>query len=918
MVWETSREDINIYSQGSVDKFVYSTCNICSNGCGCFIAVKNNKIVGIKGNVNYPVNRGRLGPKGENQWYANNSIDRLTSPLIRNAKGKLVPASWDEAMGLIVDRVKSQLQKNGPDSLAFYHTGQAYLEEYYTIAKITRAGLRTHHVDANTRLCTATAQWALIQSFGADGPPASIEDMDQAEVIVYLGRNSNETNTVLWERTLDARERNGSKIIEIDPRADVSTRFADLRLRPKSGTNVAVLNGIIHLLIRNNWIDLDFIEAHTVGYSELRRTVEKYDPRLVERITGVPANDLITAATWIGTSRKTVTCLLQGVYQSMDATAAATLVNSMHLIMGKIGKPGCGPFQHAGQPSSMSNREVGGTGFYPGYRNSENPRHLKEIADLWNVDVHLLPVGPQTHIMNMLDLIEKEQIRFMWVMGTNPVVSLPNRTRVIDLLKRVFLIVQDPFLSETAQLADVVLPTAMWGEKEGTMTNLERRVNVLRKAVDPPFGLPSDFEIWLDFARRMDFRDKDGNPLIQYRTPEECFNEWRIVSKGRPCDMSGMTYDKMEKLGGIQWPCNEEHPNGTIRLYSDFHFHTEVDDAESYGHDLLTGRSRTREEFIKLNANGRAILYAADWAPPPEMPDRDYPFYLNTGRIVYHWHTRTKTGRAPLLHMAAPEAYVEIHPKDAKALEIRPADPVRVETRRGSIVVPARITDTVLEGSVFVPFHYGSLEENQAANELTLDVWDPVSKQPLFKNAACKVEKATGFPSFCDEKSFLSDLVCTPARAHILPFLKGNDMVSLLATIVKITRQAIRIIDKTMERSKFQKNPLALRLRLLLEELVKTGRNIIKSRGIEPVKKIKEGLSILFRDITEAQEMFTMLKRTLPGDGTSPAVQAISHQMGTLKTLFISLVPEIVQKFGYWETRFIITPTYESLLIGKR
>jgi len=743
LVWDSFREDIHVYSQGGVDRWVYSTCNFCSNGCGCYIAVKDNKIVGIKGNINCPVNAGRLGPKGECQWESNNSLDRLTSPLIRNKAGTLVPASWDNALNLIISKTHHQLREGGPDSLGFYGSGQSMLEDYYTLGKISRAGLGTHRTDANTRLCTATAEWALIQSFGADGPPVGEEDIDQAQVLIFIGRNSNETNTVLWERALKSRERNHGRIIEIDPRNDLSTRFADLDIRPKSGTNIAVLNGIIHLLIKNSWLDISYINNYTIGFNELEMAVRTYTPEYVEVISGVPVWKLLQAAEWIGTASTVVSILLQGVYQTMDATPAASLVNSIHLITGKIGKPGCGPFQSAGQPSAMSNREVGFASFYPGYRNSDNPYHLQEIANLWNVDVATLPVGAHTHIMEMVDLMAKGKMGLLWVIFTNPVVSLPNRNKFVEILKRrkVFLIVQDPFLSETAQFSDVVLPTAMWGEKEGTMTNLSRRVNLLRKAVQAPFGLPSDLDILIEFSRRMGFKDKDGAPLIQYTTPEECFNEWREVSRGRPCDMSGMSYKKIEDMGGIQWPCNETFPNGKIRLYEDGHFPTGIDEAESYGTNIITGRPRTRREFAQLDANGRAILYGVEWSPPPELPDHEYPFYLNTGRIVYHWHTRTKTARSPLLHMAAPQGYVEVHPDDAARLHISTGDKVRVSSRRGSIIVPARITDTVLPAMLFIPFHFGSIAQNQAANELTVDVWDQVSKQPMFKMGACKLDK---------------------------------------------------------------------------------------------------------------------------------------------------------------------------------
>ena len=381
--------------------------------------------------------------------------------------------------------------------------------------------------------------------------------------------------------------------------------MADLSLQPRSGTNVAVLNGIIHLLIKNTWIDPDYIRNHTIGFEELKQTVSRYHPSFVEQITTIPSAKLAQCAEWIGTSKKTLTVLLQGVYQSLDATAAATLVNLMHLIMGKIGKPGSGPFQHAGQPSAMSNRETGGAGFYPGYRNNSNPKHIAEMSRLWNVNEEILPVGPQTFITEIIQLIEQGEIDLFWVMFTNPAVSLPNRNRMISILKKPFLVVQDPFLSETAELADLVLPTALWGEKEGTMTNLERRVNVLRKAVNPPYNLPSDFEILLEFSKRMGFKDRDGWPLITYQTPEEAFNEWKIVSKGRPCDMSGMSYEKMEQLGGIQWPCNEQYPNGKQRLYTDGRFHTISDEAESYGRDLLTEERGQKKSLKPLRLMAR-------------------------------------------------------------------------------------------------------------------------------------------------------------------------------------------------------------------------------------------------------------------------------------------------------------------------
>ena len=741
MAWETVREDLNIYSLDGIDRYVYSICSFCANGCGCYIAVKGNKIAGVLGNAGCPVNRGRLCPRGRSLWQANSRADRLSSPLIRNSAGTLAPATWEQAMELVVNRIRRQLRREGADSLAFFLGGRSLLEEYYTISKITRAGIGTHHVDASARLCTASAEWSLIENFGCEGAPACQEDLDQAEVVVCFGHNPQATNTILFERVLEHRGINRGKLIVIDPRQSNSASFADLSLHPRGGTNVALMNGIIHLLIKNGWIDREFIESHTIGYQNLSSTAAWYPPEAVQEITGVPAPDLEQAAAWIGMSRSTITILGQGVYQTPDATAAASLVNAMHLITGKIGKPGSGPFPVTGQPGSLSNREVGGAGFYPGFRNCNNPGHLEEIASLWNVDTSTLPVGEQTHIMKQLDLIEEGRIKLLWVTSASPAVSLPNHSRVTNLLKKVFLIVQDPFPSATTELADVVLPVAMWGEKEGTMTSAERRVNLLRQAVPPPFGLPSCLEIMLDFAARMGFKDRDGHPLIAYSTPEEAFNEWRRVSWGQPCDMSGMTYEKIEALGGIQWPCNDQHPLGCVRLYADGHFSTGVDDAESYGRDIMTGRQQTRSEFEKIKAGGRALIHAVNFQPPLGATNTEYPFLLSTSKPGYQAEDGAEATYPSELQTAATESYVTIHPDDAWRHGIAPGDLVRLSSRRGNVCLAVHVSAAVQPGMLFIPVFPGSVHGKQVANELVLDAWDRVSKQPMFKHTACKLEK---------------------------------------------------------------------------------------------------------------------------------------------------------------------------------
>jgi anaerobic selenocysteine-containing dehydrogenase len=375
-------------------------------------------------------------------------------------------------------------------------------------------------------------------------------------------------------------------------------------------------------------------------------------------------------------------------------------------------------------------------------RNWDNTEHIRELAEIWNVDPAVIPHwAPPTHAMQIWRYAEQGSIELLWISGTNPAVSLPDLGRIRGILEReeLFVVVQDLFLSETAALADVVLPGATWGEKTGTFTNADRTVHLSEQAVDPPGEARSDFSIFLDYARRMDFRDRAGEPLVKWPDPEGAFEAWKRCSRGRPCDYSALSYERLRSEGGVQW--------GGERLYTDGVFNTETSYAETFGNDLLTGAAATEEQHRAKQPAGRAFLPALDYQPPPEVTDEGHPLVLTTGRTVYHFHTRMKTGRAPELNGAAPEAWVELHPDDAEALEIAEGDLVRLESQRGTIEAPARLTG-IRRGTVFVPFHYGSWGNEgaspRAANELTLSAWDPVSKQPLFKLAAVSATRAEG------------------------------------------------------------------------------------------------------------------------------------------------------------------------------
>lgn len=744
-----------------VDRWVQTASILHSNGDALDIAVKDDRIVGVRGRGADRVNHGRLGPKDLFGWQANASPDRLTRPLVRR-RGRLVETSWDEAMDAVVTRTRELLDEQGPSAVGFYTTGQLFLEEYYTLGVIAHGGIGTNHVDGNTRLCTATAAAALKESFGCDGQPGSYTDIDHADVIALYGHNMAETQTVLWARVLDRLAGpNPPRIVCVDPRPTPVARAADVHLAPRPGTNVALMNGLLHEILANGWVDHDYVTAHTVGYGELAERVRDYPPERVATICDIPADDLREAARLIGTTDHLFSTVLQGFYQSHQATAAAVQVNNIHLVRGMLGRPGCGLLQMNGQPSAENTREAGADGDLPGFRNWSNDEHVADLARVWNVEPMSIPhYSPPTHVMQMMRYVEEGSIRMLWVQATNPAVSLPELHRIRSVLSqdRLFLVVQDIFRSETAELADVVLPAATWGEKTGTFTNADRTVHLSEQAVDPPGEARSDLDILLDYAHRLDLRDKDGGPLVTWTTPEEAFEAWKECSRGRPCDYTGMTYGRLRGGSGIQWPCTDDTPEGTERLYADGRFFAHPDYCESYGRDLVTGAPFEPVEYRAMNPDGKAVVRAAEYVPPHEPPSDDHPLQLITGRTVYHFHTRTKTARAPQLQAAAPEVWVELSARDARALDLDEGDLAQVTTPRGSVQAHVRVSG-IRDGVVFLPFHYGYWDragghepdgEGRAANELTLTDWDPASKQPLFKTAACAVSlvrRGTGAPA---------------------------------------------------------------------------------------------------------------------------------------------------------------------------
>jgi anaerobic selenocysteine-containing dehydrogenase len=716
-----------------------------SNGDAYDLGVRDGRIVGVRGNPADRVNRGRLDPKDVYGWQAMQSGDRLTHPLVRDGD-ELREADWDEAMNRIVDRSRTLLAEQGPGALGFYTSGQLFLEEYYTLCVLARAGIGTNHLDGNTRLCTATADEALKQSFGCDGQPGSYTDVDHCDTLLLVGHNVAETQSVLWMRMLDRLAGpDPPRLIVVDPRLTATAAAADVHLRVEPGRNVPLLNAILRELITHEWIDRDWIETHTVGFEELEKAVMTYTLEHAASLCGVPGTEIQRAARIVGEATALLSTVLQGVYQSHQATAAAVQVNNINLVRGMIGRPGAAVMQMNGQPTAQNTRECGANGDLPGFRNWANDDHVDELARLWNVERIQIPhYGPSTHAMQIFRYCEEGTIGLLWVSGTNPAVSLPELGRIRSVLsqERLFLVVQDLFLTETARFADVVLPAAGWGEKTGAFTNADRTVHLCEKAVEPPGEARSDLDIFLDYARRMDFRDKGGEPLIEWTDPESAYAAWQECSKGRPCDYSDIAYEDLRGPSGIQW--------GGERLYADGSFFAHPDFCESYGMDMATGAHVEPVEYRSLNPDGKAVLKGADYQSPVEEPSEEFPMILTTGRTIWHFHTRTKTARAPELQAAAPEVWAEITPGDAERLGVADGDQLEIATPRGKVIAAARVHEG-RDGVVFLPFHYGYWDTDdgagpdgrpRAANELTITAWDPVSKQPQFKTAACRVSRA--------------------------------------------------------------------------------------------------------------------------------------------------------------------------------
>jgi assimilatory nitrate reductase catalytic subunit len=702
------------------DRWVKTTCGYCSVGCGMFIGVKDGRAVSVRGNPDHPVNAGTLCPKGLCEHETIDAPTRARVPLIRSSarnwdspsrrrSRQLEPIGWTEAIDTMARKFRAVQEAHGPDAVGVISTGQLVTEEFYTLGKLVQLGLGTRNYDGNTTLCMSTAVAGYKRSFGSDGPPGAYEDLERADVVFLIGANIADNHPILWQRL----EANPNKtLIVADPRVSKTAMLADLHLPVKPRSDLALINGMIHLLIANGAIDREYIAAHTTGFDALEASVREYTPERVSEITGLSVDLLFRVASLYANARAAFIGWTMGVNHSTKGTETVNAINNLALITGNIGRSGASPFSITGQCNAMGTREAGFASSLPGYRKFESAPDREELANIWRVPVERIPNARGLAYPDIIEAALEGRVKALWIIATNPIVSFPNLGALKQALETVdFLVVQDGFHpTPTSEFADLVLPAAIWGEKEGTYTNSERRVSKVNRAVEPPGEARSDFDIFLSLASALGCKDE---LLPGWTTPQDAFEEWKRVSAGRLCDYSGMSYDLIDEHGGIQWPYPEgaANPADVRRLYTNGGFQTD---------------------------DGKARLLPVQWEEFPEQPTEAFPLVLNTGRTVEHWHTRTKTGQVPILERLSPNAWIEMNPRDARHLRLKWSDRVDVVSRRGRVLnLELRITETVATGQVFVPFHWATAN----ANQVTQSAFDPISREPNYKQCAVRVER---------------------------------------------------------------------------------------------------------------------------------------------------------------------------------
>ncbi len=699
---------------------IKSTCCYCGVGCGVLIETEGERIVGVRGDPDHPANRGRLCTKGATLNLTADTTYRLLYPESREQRGEASRrVSWDRALDEAAERFAATIRTHGPDSVAFYISGQLMTEDYYVFNKLAKGLIGTNNVDTNSRLCMSSAVAGYKQTLGADAPPCSYEDIAQAKVIFIAGANPAVAHPIVFRYVEDAKAANPNlKIIVADPRRSESAEIADLHLPIKPGSDIALFNGMLHVLIAEGMLDSEFIASHTSGFDELKEIVRKYTPQAVADVCGVPAEDIVQAARWFGASGASLSMYCQGLNQSAHGTHNNAAIIHLHLATGQIGKPGAGPFSLTGQPNAMGGREVGGlSNLLSAHRDLANPAHRAEIAALWGIPA--VPEKPGKSAIDLFKALKSGEVKAVWIACTNPAQSLPNQAAVREALQAAeYVVLQEAYgNTDTAAYADLLLPASAWGEKHGTVTNSERRITHVNAAVPPPGEARHDWDIVVDFARRLGRRlGIDGERLFPYPDAESIFNEHRESTRGRDLDITGLSYAQLDAAGPQQWPYPEGASGGKARLYGDGLFPT---------------------------ADGKARFVPVQHLKTADLPDAEYPVSLLSGRMRDHWHGMSRTGTVPRLFNLEDEPVLAMHPCDMRHRGLSSGDLAEVSNGRGATVVRVEERAGLKKGRAWMPMHWGSQFMNTpGVNAVACDATDPYSKQPELKHAAVPIDKA--------------------------------------------------------------------------------------------------------------------------------------------------------------------------------
>ncbi|WP_211766962.1 bifunctional nitrate reductase/sulfite reductase flavoprotein subunit alpha [Kutzneria sp. CA-103260] len=702
------------------DSTVRTVCSYCGVGCGVVLTVRDGRVASVAGDKEHPANFGRLCTKGATSHDMLAAPGRLTTALVRaEREAPTEPTDVDRAITLAASRLRAILDEHGPDALSFYVSGQLTMEAQYLITKLAKGFVRTNQIESNSRLCMASAGSGYKLSLGADGPPGSYQDFEHADVFLVIGSNMADCHPILFLRMMD-RVKQGAKLIVVDPRRTATAAKADLFLQIAPGADLALLNGLLHLLHADGLVDEEFIAAHTEGWEAMPEFLADYPPDVVVGITGIPEDDIRTAAKWIGAAGNWMSCWTMGLNQSTHGTWNTNALCNLHLATGAICKPGSGPFSLTGQPNAMGGREMGymGPGL-PGQRSVLSTEDRSFVEQLWEVPAGTIRTEVGRGTIEMFERMAAGDIKACWIICTNPVASVANRRTVIEGLEAAELVItQDAFAdTETNGYADIVLPGAIWSETEGVMVNSERNVVLAPQAVAPAGQAMPDWQLIARVAVEM------GYPF-HYDSAEQVFEEIKRASNPfTGYDLSGITYSRLRE-NPVQWPAAEGGP------------------------DRNPIRYRAGGSLVFPTATGKASFFARPHLPPAELPDDEFPFTLNTGRVQHQWHTLTKTGKVAKLTKLNPGPFVEIHPADASAMSVVDGDQVEIASRRGRAVLPAVVTDRVRPGCCFAPFHWNDLfGEYLSVNAVTNDAVDPISFQPEFKVCAVSLAKIAAAPA---------------------------------------------------------------------------------------------------------------------------------------------------------------------------